>query len=101
MSFLELDIELQKDEPSFKYSSIVIDRLVFTNDSAERGVKLTSDFIDTAKIEDNFQNVLQVVEDQRFKNPNIRKINSSKEYIFITISKIRFSFSINKQTNQE
>ena len=56
MSFLELDIELWKDEPSFKYSSIVIDRLVFTNDSAECGVKLTSDFIDTAKIEDNLQN---------------------------------------------
>ena len=57
MSFLELDVELWKDEPSFKYSSIVIDSLVFTNDSAGRGVELTSDFIDTARMEDNFQNV--------------------------------------------
>ena len=54
MYFLEKDVELWKDEPSFKYSSIVIDSLVFTNDS---GVKLTSDFIDTARMEDNFQNV--------------------------------------------
>ena len=57
MSFLELDVELWKDEPSFKYSSIVIDSFVFTNDSAGHGVKLSSDFIDTARMEDNFQNV--------------------------------------------
>ena len=32
------------------------------NDSAERGVKLTSDFLHSASKEENLQNVLQVVE---------------------------------------
>ena len=76
MFFLTLDVEQWEDEQSYKFSRIMIERLVFTNDSAERGVKLTADFIDTAKNEDHFQNVLQVVEDQRYKHPNIRKISN-------------------------
>ena len=32
------------------------------NDAAERGVKRTTDFSGAARREDNFQNVLQVVE---------------------------------------
>ena len=35
------------------------------NDSAERAVKLTVNFIDKASSEDHFQNVLQVVEKER------------------------------------
>ena len=41
------------------------------NDSAERGVKLSSDFLDTAKTEENYQNILQVVEDHRKKAPSL------------------------------
>ena len=33
------------------------------NDSTERCVKLSADFLDTAKTEENYQNILQVVED--------------------------------------
>jgi len=40
------------------------------NDCAERGVKLASDFVDTARSVEHFQNVLQVVEKDRKDAPN-------------------------------
>jgi hypothetical protein len=43
------------------------------NDCAERGVKLSSDFISTARSEEHYQDVLQVVEHDRKDNPNLRK----------------------------
>lgn len=42
------------------------------NDGAERGVKLATDFVDTARSDEHFQNVLQVVEHDRKRNPNLR-----------------------------
>ena len=42
------------------------------NDAAERGVKLTSDFLGAAHDEGRFQNVLQVVENDRSLIPNQR-----------------------------
>ena len=38
----------------------------------ERGVKLRDDFLDTAKAEENYQNILQVVEDHRVKAPSLQ-----------------------------
>jgi len=38
------------------------------NDSAERGVKLSSDFLISAKSEKHYQNVLQVIE-KNLKSP--------------------------------
>ncbi|KAK6185087.1 hypothetical protein SNE40_007401 [Patella caerulea] len=43
------------------------------NDCAERGVKLSADFLECARLEDNYQNILQVVEDNRKLQPNLRK----------------------------
>ena len=43
------------------------------NDCAERGVKLISDFLASAKCEGHYQNILQVVEQDRKQNPNVRK----------------------------
>ena len=43
------------------------------NDGAERGVKLTSDFLGCAKTEDRLQNVLQTVENDRKLAPDQRK----------------------------
>ena len=43
------------------------------NDSAEREVKLTSDFLNTARKEEQFQSVLQVVEKSRKDTPDQRK----------------------------
>ena len=51
---------------------MVVD-LRIVNDSAERGVKLGSDFLSAAKIEERYQNVLQVTENDRRRVPNQRK----------------------------
>ena len=45
------------------------------NDGAERGVKLTYDFLDRARKERNLQNILQVVENARKALPNQCKRN--------------------------
>ena len=50
---------------SYQVSMINIQSLNVVNDSAERRVKLISDFISTAKSEKHYQNILQVVEKDR------------------------------------
>ena len=47
--------------------------LSVVNDGAERGVKLAYDFLDSSKKEENLQNVLQIVENDRNLIPNQRK----------------------------
>ena len=47
------------------------------NDSAERGVKLSSDFLAAAHSEKHYQNVLQVVEQDR-KKDYLRSLNWTK-----------------------
>ena len=42
-------------------------------DSAERGVKLMQDYLKAAKLEEHYQNVLQVVESSRDSRPSLRK----------------------------
>ena len=44
------------------------------NDSAERGVKLTSDFLHSARKEENLHNVLNVIEKNQKENPDQRNI---------------------------
>ena len=48
------------------------------NDCAERGVKLASDFVETARSDEHFQNVLQVVEKDRKDAPNLRRKRSNR-----------------------
>ena len=57
----------------------VVKNFRIVNDSAERGVKLGNDFIDSAKLEDRYQNVLQVVENDRKRIPNQRNKNKISE----------------------
>ena len=52
---------------------INIQAVIVVNDSAERGVKLSSDFLAVAKTEEHYQNDLQVVEQDRQRQQNIRK----------------------------
>ena len=47
-------------------------RLTFVNDTAERGVKLATNFVDTTRSHKHLQNILQVVENDRQRNPNLR-----------------------------
>ena len=44
---------------------------------ADYGVKLASDFVDTARDDEHFQNVLQIMEQDRRAAPNLRHKNST------------------------
>ena len=57
----------------FLNSKSKVDKLNVVNDCAERAVKMTNDFVGSSKEEDQFQNVLQVVESDRKKKPNLRR----------------------------
>jgi len=48
----------------------IVDNLKVVNDTAERGVKIASDFIDYAKKEKKYQCILQVVEQNRQQQLN-------------------------------
>ena len=73
MDFLTSNPELWSESESYVQSKMIIESLNFVNDSAERGVRLTSDFLKAARNEAHFQNVLQVVEHNRSQKPNLRK----------------------------
>ena len=73
MDFLTSNPELWPESESYVQSKMIIESLNFVNDSAERGVRLTSDFLKAARNEDHFQNVLQVVEHNHFQKLNLRK----------------------------
>ena len=64
---------------SFLSSKRVIKHLSIVNDVAERGVKLASDFLCGTKNETCFQNILQVVENDRNATPNQRKPTKASE----------------------
>ena len=72
MDFLNDDVENWPGHPSFLSSKGKMNSLNVVNDSTERGVKLSADFLDTAKTEENYQNILQVVEDHRKKALSLR-----------------------------
>ena len=71
-SFLGRPVQSWKTLDSYKNALRAIKSLKVVNDSAERCVKLTGDFLDTARQEERFQNVLQVVENDRSLIPNQR-----------------------------
>ncbi|CAM4569067.1 unnamed protein product [Leuciscus chuanchicus] len=58
---------------ALKKSEVNVRAMNVVNDSAERGVKLTSDFVAVAKKEQHLQNVLQAVEHDRNQKPNVRR----------------------------
>ena len=72
MSFLILPID---EWANSKHTSPAVPMMRSTSstivDCAERGVKLSSDFIDTARTDTHFQNVLQIVEEPS-SYPNLR-----------------------------
>ena len=60
-------------DPEFMRGKEIVDSFSVVNDAAERAVKVTGDFMDSARKKDNFQNILQVVEITRKSVPNQRK----------------------------
>lgn len=61
---------------SYTSSLANVKALNATNDCAERGVKLSSDFLASAKGERHYQNIMQVVETDRKKLPNVCRKSS-------------------------
>ena len=43
------------------------------NDSADRAVKLSSEYLHAARLEEHYQNIVQVVEADRKQTPSLRK----------------------------
>ena len=84
-SFLSLPVESWNEDVSFNAAKIVVDNLKVVNDSAERGVKLCSDFLTKAKTNPKFQNVLQVVENNRNEIPNQRLKKEQSKNWFVKI----------------
>ena len=72
-SFLSYPSFIWSTFPEFEEAKATIQSLPVINDSAERGVKLASDFLHNARKEANLQNLLQVVEKNRKDKPDQRK----------------------------
>ena len=71
--FLREEVMTWSSSSSYKTSLENVRAINVINDSAERGVKMCSDFQQSARKETNIQNVLQVVEKDRRSLPNLRK----------------------------
>jgi len=74
--FLSQDVGSWEQASSYQSSKANATSLNVVNDSAERGVKLSSDFLATARTEGNYQNNMQVAEQNRKQIPNLRKRTS-------------------------
>lgn len=70
---------------SYKLAKRTVNSMLVVNDAAERGVKLANDFIDSAKIEKNYQTILQVVENDRHLKPNQRKKDVKSKSWYLTL----------------
>lgn len=73
MSFFAEDVESWPGNRAYETSMANVLTVNVINDCAERGVKLSSDFLSSARSEEHYQNVLQVVEHDRKRQPDLRK----------------------------
>jgi hypothetical protein len=73
VGFLQHDVVTWPGQASYLSSKMKTAAVNVVNDSAERGVKLSADFLDAARSEKHFQNILHVVEVDRKLRPNLRK----------------------------
>ena len=71
-AFLTTDVSTWLAHPAYKEALINLEAINVVNDSAERNLKLSTDFIGSARSEEHYQNVLQVVEADRKEKPNLR-----------------------------
>ena len=70
--FMDYPVETWTHNETYKAGKDNVRSINCVNDCAERGVKLSSDFLGSARMEKNYQNVLQVVEKDRKTTPNLR-----------------------------
>ena len=77
--WLDKPVDTWKNFESFKEMENWVRTLKVTNDTAERGVKLVSDFCTTlTKDSEDLQNLLQVVEQHRREYPDVNKATLMK-----------------------
>ena len=79
-SFLAIPVAEWERNAAFIASSVNVAAVNVINDCAERGIKLSSDFVSTARSEEHYQNVLQVVERDRKEEPNLRRKRRAQPY---------------------
>ena len=72
-AFISLNDEDWATTAAFQAGLANVQVINTVNDCAERDVKLTSDFVGSAKSEQHLQNVLQAVEHDRSVRPNLRR----------------------------
>ena len=72
-SFLELPVSEWQQTDAYIDGQRKEHSVNVVNDCAERGIKLTSDFLSAGRSEKHFQNVLQVAEHDRKRKSNLRK----------------------------
>ena len=77
-TFLTKPVDSWMEDTNYVQGKEKVDALKVVNDSAERGVKLANDFLPSARLEENYQNVLQVVENDRTRIPYQRKYRKSE-----------------------
>jgi len=65
---------------AYRVSAENVKAINVVNDAAERGVKLATDFVDTAWSDKHFQNILHVVENDCQINPNLRVKKNLMKY---------------------
>ena len=73
LDFLEESADTWENSDSYKDAKAAVKSLYVVNDAAERGVKISADFIDSARLEQRYQTILQVAENDRNIVPNQRK----------------------------
>jgi len=83
VSFLYLPVDEWYNTRAYISSAGNVQSVNVVNDGAERGVKLASDFVQTARSDDHFQNVLQVVEKHRKDTPNLRNKRRNCEDLLV------------------
>jgi len=78
-SFLELPASDWHMNAAYTASARSAAAVNVVNNGAERGIKLATDFVEVARSDEHFQNVLQVVEKDRKDNPNLRRTCHSSD----------------------
>ena len=71
VSLLHLPVSEWESDAAYIASAANVAAVNVVNDGAERGIKLSTDFLDAARSDEHLQNVLQVVEQDHQAAPNL------------------------------
>ena len=71
--FLKKPVEEWSEDPQFIAGKTNAKIITVVNNCSEQGIKLATDFRSSANAQNNFENILQLVEKSRSSRPNLRK----------------------------